>query len=234
MILPMFTKLKFFLSVPCFFFVFSSCVSIGERDPSCPLNSVLVSSPSRNVNICVDRYESTLAKSDLSKALPIANVNYYQCKRYCERQNKRLLTNFEWRVSCEGTNPRYCNRNQPHPIHKKLKSKKPWYYKGMNCKNPKNTWNKCMQDPSINKQKRTISRNDDFGKCVSKHGVHNMVGNLGEWVQGHRKGRKGRLYGRFNGGLYPQKKSSCSYTTVAHTLKYKDYSIGCRCAVDFY
>lgn len=141
------------------------------------------------------------------------------------------MKNGEWRVACEGTKEQHCNRNQTHPIIKLLKSKERWFYKGLNCKDPANTWGKYMQDPRINMQKYALGKNSSFDKCVSKHGVHNMVGNLGEWVEGQRR-KKGQLYGRFNGGLYPQKSSSCSYTTVAHTLEYKDYSIGCRCAFD--
>lgn len=56
-----------------------------------------------------------------------------------------------------------------------------------------------------------------------------MVGNVGEWVSDLSEDAQ-HTYGRFNGGLFPQPKSSCSYATVAHAPEYRDYSIGCRCA----
>ena len=211
--------------------LFSSCFTVAEQYTVCPKNSVLVASDSKDVQICVDRFESTLAKSKLGEAFPIASMNYYECSFHCGKQNKRLLTHNEWLVACEGTKAQHCNRDQPHPVLKMLKSEEDWFYNGLDCKDPKNTWRECMQDPRLNLQEQSLSRNNDFDKCISDHGVQNMVGNLGEWVKDFRE-EKGQVYGRFNGGLYPKSNSSCSYTTVAHTLDYKDYSIGCRCAID--
>ena len=193
----------------------------------CPKGMVPVKNSAKKVSVCVDKYEYSLRKAK-RKSRPLANVNYYECRNYCAKQRKRLLTHNEWQVACEGTKPQYCNRSKPHPVIQKLKDKRPWVYDRKNCKNPKNTWRDCMKDPSLNR--KSLARNGDYKKCVSKYGVHHMVGNLGEWVHDFRK-RDGLVYGRFNGGLYPQQKSSCSYTTKAHKLDYKDYSIGCRCAV---
>ena len=76
-----------------------------------------------------------------------------------------------------------------------------------------------MNDPSLNSYKKGLARNKGFSKCVSKYGVYNMVGNLGEWVAGSWLNRSKERVARFNGGLYPQNKSSCKYTTVAHGPK---------------
>ena len=198
---------------------------------NCPPNTVLVSNPIKKIKICVDRYEYSISNTNLKHQKPKSNINYYQCTNYCAKQKKRLLTHEEWLVSCEGTQPKYCNRNQPHPIVRKLVSNKPWYYNGLNCKHGRNAWGACMQDPSLNLQKKSLGKNSDYSKCVSKYGIYNMVGNLGEWVKDYRV-KNGAKFGRFNGGLYTQQRSSCSYTTVAHKLAYKDYSIGCRCALD--
>ena len=209
----------------------SFCITPSKitRKGACPSGMLPVKDKKRRVSVCVDRFEYSFRTSNLKKRRPVSNVNYFECRRYCKKQNKRLLTHNEWLAACEGTKPQYCNRHQPHPIIQKLKSRKAWYFRGMNCKDPKNTWRSCMQDPSLNYQKRSLARNGDYSKCVSKHGVYNMVGNLGEWVHDYRK-KNGIFFGRFNGGLYPQMKSSCNYTTIAHKLDYKDYSIGCRCA----
>ncbi|MBL8836480.1 MAG: hypothetical protein JNL66_09550, partial [Alphaproteobacteria bacterium] len=67
-------------------------------------------------------------------------------------------------------------------------------------------------------------------RCVSSHGVRNMVGVLGQWVSDTYPSPSGSgARGQFNGGLYPQPQSSCNYTTIAHPTDYTDYSIGCRC-----
>ena len=89
-----------------------------------------------------------------------------------------------------------------------------------------------MNDPALNRLPKSLTRNKGYSKCVSNYGIYNMVGNLGEWVEGVWKNKKREQVARFNGGLYPQRKSSCSYTTIAHGPDYMDYSTGCRCARD--
>ena len=204
-------------------------ISSSSFAKKCPRGMVPVKNAAKKVSVCVDKYEYSLKKSKKRSSRPLANVSFYECRNYCAKQQIRLLTHNEWVVACEGTKPRYCNRNKPHPVIQKLRDNKPWVYGQKNCKNPNNAWRDCMKDPSLNR--RSLARNGDYKKCVSKYGVHHMVGNLGEWVHDFRR-RDGDIYGRFNGGLYPQKRSSCDYTTKAHKLSYKDYSIGCRCAIE--
>ena len=89
-------------------------------------------------------------------------------------------------------------------------------------------WGACLSDLKLNDLGLGLARNKEFKDCVSRFGAKHMIGNLGEWVSDLHK-YKGETRGRFNGGLYPQKKSSCRYTTIAHGPRYRDYSIGCRC-----
>jgi hypothetical protein len=196
----------------------------------CPKGMVLVRSKKRSINVCVDIFElSYPGKKKITQVKPHARQNLASCMRRCRQQGKRLLNDREWKVACEGTRPRYCNIYRSHPILRMVKSKKSWRKKGKNCKGKRARWSKvCMNDARINKQSKSLATNMLFSKCVSKYGVRNMVGNLGEWVAGKFYRRKS-LRGRFNGGLYPQRKSSCSYETIAHGPEYYDYSIGCRC-----
>lgn len=210
-------------------FSLNSCTTFVDLFRTCPSEMAHVFVPSRNINICVDKYESSVETSEYKYIKPLSNLNYHDCKRYCAVNNKRLLSHREWLVSCEGTNPRYCNKFRAHPVLRKLRSKRSWYYRGKNCKNSKNTWGKCMQDLRLNRLRGSLARNGDFKNCVSKFGIYHMVGNLGEWVRDIQM-RRGIIFGRFNGGLYPQKKSSCRYSTYSHGPNYRDYSIGCRCA----
>lgn len=205
--------------------------------------------PNKRVNVCVDKYELTLSEKSskpkvqnwgsikgikpidldgVEEAIPSPNLNYYQCKSICKAQGKRMLSDKEWKTACEGTPITKCNRYQPHPVVRML-DRDTWVYKGVNCKKKRNTYTEhCMNDPRLVKLNYSIAKNGDFDECVSKHGVYHMVGNLGEWVSNVRK-KGSRLRGRFNGGLFPQPKSSCEYTTIAHGPSYQDYSIGCRC-----
>ncbi|NRA45231.1 MAG: SUMF1/EgtB/PvdO family nonheme iron enzyme [Oligoflexales bacterium] len=200
------------------------------KTKSCPVGMVLVESPDNRVRICVDKFE-TSEKNLFAKAVPFSNQNYYSCQKLCARSGKRLLSHKEWRVSCLGTIPEKCNKYRKHPVVKRIFMNGAWVYNGKNCKSKENAWGTCLQDPSINRMANSLASNNKFEQCVSKYGVVNMVGNLGEWVSDVRV-IEGKAYGRFNGGLYAQKRSSCGYTTTAHSLDYRDYSLGCRCAKD--
>ncbi|MFK7825293.1 MAG: SUMF1/EgtB/PvdO family nonheme iron enzyme [Oligoflexales bacterium] len=210
----------------------SSCVSISEffYGRICPDDMEHVQNLASKVNICVDRYEYTISNaSELENSKPIAGVNYYECKRLCAKKGRRMLKHHEWLIACKGTDANNCNKHRAHPVLRRLASNQPWKFGRANCKNRRYTWGSCLQDKSLNSMPKSLARNGEFEDCISNSGLRHMIGNLGEWVEDLRK-RRGKIYGRFNGGLYPQKKSSCSYTTIAHGPGYKDYSIGCRCA----
>lgn len=197
----------------------------------CPPQMVIVESKENKVRVCVDRYEYTRQKSTPRAQLkPVGYQSQLSCKRLCKSKGDRLLTDKEWKEACKGTNPERCNIYGTHPILKRVYSKKSWHYARINCKLRDNRWSKkCMNDPSLNNSPRGLSVNRAYPKCVSKYGIYNMVGNLGEWVSWTGRNSEGQRVGKFNGGLYPQIKSSCEYETKAHGPNYRDYSIGCRC-----
>ena len=208
----------------------SSCTYLDfwEEEKPCPPEMVLVREGPEQKRFCIDRFEFSSDPLKLN-IYPYAGLNYFQCKSLCRKQGKRLLSHKEWVEACQGTDPTKCNKFRDHPILRATRSSKGWYYKGKDCRKTRNMWGDCMQDLRLNRMPATLARNGEFTACVSKYGVHHMVGNLGEWVSDLRENRRGRVLGRFDGGLYPQQKSSCSYTTIAHEPGYKDYSIGCRC-----
>ena len=188
-------------------------------------------SPVRNRDVCVDKYELSVSQGGLPELRPLGHQSFLSCLEACARRGKRLLWNDEWLQACEGTPRARCNIYAHHPVLKKL-SQPSWVYRGVDCLHGANAWGKtCMNDPSLNQGAAALATNHKYSGCVSRIGVANMVGNLGEWVMNVRW-QRGKLMGRFNGGLYAQRKSSCSYTTVAHDTEYADYSLGCRCALD--
>lgn len=198
----------------------------------CPNDMAWVCSPKWQVNICMDK--------DLRREAGgryMGDVGRLECKAWCEQRGRRLPTNNEWMVACEGTKPSQCLRsNIAHPIMARLRDKQPWVYNNIDCKVGTNAWRDCMQDLRLND--RVIKAGMTLGvptpaetqSCVSDYGVRNMVGVLGQWVADTYPGPGGGTRGQFNGGLYPQPASSCNYTTVAHPADYSDYSIGCRCS----
>jgi len=209
----------------------ASCTYLSELFVSpCPDDMVYVHNQKETVRFCVDRFEYSAVSESQEESLPSAGLNYYQCHRFCRGKGKRMLRHSEWVLACQGTRPETCNKFRDHPVLRRASQRPVWYYQGKDCRKARNMWGDCMKDLRLNNMRNTLARNGQFEKCKSKFGARHMIGNLGEWVQDIRYDRRGRKMGRFNGGLYPQQKSSCTYTTIAHKPDYRDYSIGCRCA----
>jgi hypothetical protein len=205
----------------------------------CPNDMAWVCSANWQVNICMDR---DLRREPNGRFM--GSVGRLECQAWCQARGRRLPTNNEWMVACEGTQPRQCLRPAiSHPILHRLRSTQRWVYNDVDCKVGSNAWRSCMSDLRLNDRARDPRSGATIGlptaaetrSCVSQYGVRNMVGVLGQWVvDTYPSPAGGGTRGQFNGGLYPQPASSCNYTTVAHPADYTDYSIGCRCtrAVD--
>jgi len=164
--------------------------------------------------VCID-----IEKANIDGKM-INNQSFNTCETFCADQDKRLLTNDEWLEACEGTPKDECDIHSSHPVLDRIKDTKDWFFNGVNCKIG-NPFGNCMKDETLATGHLEIDKNP---RCISKAGIHNMVGPLGEWVK----------EGFFNGGLMAQPKSSCYYSTRSHNKQYYDYSIGCRCAKDLY
>lgn len=201
----------------------------------CPNDMAWVCSPNWQVNICMDR---DLRREPNGRFM--GSVGRLQCQAWCQSRGRRLPTNNEWMVACEGTRPQQCLRPAiSHPILHRLRNTRHWVYNDVDCKVGSNAWRSCMSDLRLNDRVRDPRSGATIGlptatetrACVSQYGVRNMVGVLGQWVVDTYPSPAGNgTRGQFNGGLYPQPASSCNYTTVAHPSDYTDYSIGCRCS----
>jgi formylglycine-generating enzyme len=161
--------------------------------------------------------------------VPQAYVSEMQAKEACARSGKRLCKPVEWRKACTGPNhstygygnqdePRRCNDHGRGPL---------GIVFGMNGDDPALfTWPK-MNDPQLNQLAGTVAKSGDFEGCVNGYGIHDMVGNLHEWVDDPE--------GTFLGGYYQdthQNGDGCGYRTMAHAAWYHDYSTGFRCCAD--
>ena len=104
-------------------------------------------------------------------------------------------------------------------------------------------------NPRVNQEPGFLAKTGEYAGCRTEQGVHDLVGNLHEWVADsvgsltdqkfplpyslHRTG--GRGAGAFMGGYYSSNGDhgeGCRYITTSHRPAYHDYSIGFRCCAD--
>lgn len=85
-----------------------------------------------------------------------------------------------------------------------------------------------LNDPALGRVEGALGRTGEHAACVSSYGVHDMVGNLHEWVRSDPR----LPHGTFAGGYYLDTAlngDGCRYRTRAHAHDYHDYSTGFRC-----
>jgi sulfatase modifying factor 1 len=221
---------------------------------------------------CVDRYEAHLIEdlpeggtrrlphyarprsdghyraANARGVYPQAYVSRIEASAACRATGKRLCTRDEWQRACRhrgtGIFPYQgaaragaCNTGKPHllPI---LFPERGYVFR----------YEEHFNSPELNTTDGFLSRSGGFSECVSDAGLHDMVGNLHEWVEdtvttqllasletdGIRRqwqpGRSGN--GIFLGGFYSTQSEhgpGCTSITVAHEPGYHDYSTGFRC-----
>lgn len=170
----------------------------------------------------------------------------------CENAGKRLCSVTEWYGACSGSRKTTypygakfqkgaCNVNRPHLLSR-------WF-----GDNPR-SWKyvEHFNNPKLNQLEGWLANTGAFQECQSDYGVHDMVGNLHEWIDGDagraitralpmkpgvRQALSPQRSGRgvFMGGFYStlnQHGEGCSFVTMAHEPNYHDYSTGFRCCKD--
>lgn len=211
----------------------------------CPAGMALVDD-----RVCVDRYEGSLEvfadgawtthspflvvdglrvrAVSIPDVVPQAYLSGDEAEAACQASGKRLCTSDEWVLACSGIagrtfpygdayDPGACNDTYvgTHPVVD---------YFGTS----EGVWDPAsMNDPGINQQPDTVARTGAFADCVTPDGVHDLHGNLHEWVAD--------ASGTFRGGFYADARingEGCAYRTVAHGRGYHDYSTGFRCCAD--
>lgn len=233
---------------------------------SCPADMVLVG------GFCIDRYEAHLV-TDAGGQLtvhphyqrPEASVRYLarsgagvfpqayisrvEAKAACVAAGKRLCTRREWQRACRGNGVhRYpygprgergrCNTGKPHLLRELFGDHPPggWSYE------------RHFNSADLNQKPGFLARSGDHPGCASELGVHDMVGNLHEWVGDmvdHELVQRMRTEGVerrdqpshegngvFMGGFFSTTSElgpGCYFTTIAHEPTYHDYSTGFRC-----
>ncbi len=175
-------------------------------------------SGTKHTKFCIDKYEYP----NVAGEKPVVMKTWIEAKATCESIGKRLCGESEWTLACEGAerlpypygyerNADACNIDKPHPEPDE----------------------KLIADPRTrDAEVARLDQRDPSGfreACVSPYGVHDMTGNVDEWVvneSGHpyKSGLKGGYWGPV--------RTRCRPMTTAHNETFIFYQIGFRCCAD--
>jgi sulfatase-modifying factor enzyme 1 len=175
-----------------------------------------------HMRFCIDRYEWP----NKVGALPRYMASWNEAKASCENIGKRLCSDTEWTLACEGPerlpypygdgyvrDDRACNIDKPYI----------WPH-------PEKIFDARTQDEELSR----LDQREPSGSrpaCVSPFGVHDMVGNVDEWVKNESQFGKPYRSG-LKGGYWGPVRTRCRAMTTAHEESFRYYQIGFRCCGD--
>jgi len=180
-------------------------------------SSKCVAKKRRHLDFCMDTYEWPNVKGQS----PPVGVTWHEAKSACEKVGKRLCTASEWTFACEG------EEVKPYP-----------YGDGMHRDDTAcNIDKESMKNPDAPRSEwpanyRAVP-SGSMERCVSWSGVHDMTGNVDEWV--HNVGGRSDgdpYYSGLKGGYWGQVRSRCRPMTTVHGPGFAFYQIGFRCCAD--
>jgi sulfatase modifying factor 1 len=154
------------------------------------------------MRFCIDRDEYIAP----GESVPAKAVSYGQADMICASMSKRLCTSLEWEFACEG------EEGLPYPY---------GYERAPAL---------CNQDRLLRDGKNKASgdfREPPHATCSSPFGVHDMVGNVDEWVR--QPWAKAPRRSELRGGWWMTGRNRCRANTSHHDEKYAGPQTGFRC-----
>ena len=169
-----------------------------------------------HLRFCIDMYEYP----NLVGVKPATMMSWIDSKNACELEGKRLCTNKEWTLACEGP------ERSPYPY---------GYVRGKECnvdvELPVVNFNDFLSPRKVSAEVDRLDRRVHSGSmslCVSAFGVFDMTGNVDEWVLNENHNKKTPISG-LKGGYWGPVRNRCRPTTTAHNEWHYAYQSGTRC-----
>jgi sulfatase modifying factor 1 len=172
-----------------------------------------------NVRVCMDQFEAPNQKGKR----PLVMHSFRSAQRWCAERKKRLCTEQEWELGCEGVERRplaygwAVDKNA-------CNSDKGW--------RPFDVTALRAGGEEAQREVEKLWQGSASGKyltCVSTYGIHDMMGNVEEWVSS-RSSRK--FAGALMGGFWAKPWTGCRGTNDAHEPTFEFYETGFRCCAD--
>ena len=179
----------------------------------------------QHLDFCIDKYEYP----NRAGAHPPWMVSWYDAEATCRSLGKRTCWEWEWVAACEGP------EEKPFPYG--------WERDNTKC-NIDNTWMephlKFMYSKDKEVARRELSRVDQsvpsgaMPGCVSDYGVHDLTGNMDEWVTRTRRrdDTEKSEWAGLKGGAWGHVRNACRPMTTSHPPDFTYYFITFRCCKD--
>lgn len=164
------------------------------------------------LRFCIDRQEyAETSSSPEAEVLPLVNKTWGEAKALCEARGARLCREAEWELACEGPDM------SPYPYG--------WKRDASICNFDRTDLGGPME--KLKDHRAPLSAYPD---CLSPFGVHNMVGNVDEWVE--REGMAPPNRSALRGGWWLPGRNRCRAATLGHGEEYSGKQVGFRCCND--
>lgn len=158
-------------------------------------------------------------------ATPEVMMRFVEAEKMCASVGKRLCTEYEWELACEG----------PQTL--------PWPYGHAHDPEACNSSKEFMpySEARLNAEERKVReaevarvwQGEPSGSrkaCTSAFGVRDLVGNVEEWVKTSRP--QWRFPSSLKGGFWAKPWAHCRGTNDSHGPMFRYYEIGFRCCKD--
>lgn len=177
-------------------------------------------SRTRHIAVCMDRYEYP----NQPGVSPTVMVSWYEARRLCRAQGKRLCTETEWTFACEG------EEGVPYPYGYDRDPDacvvdRSWKQFSPNAMSPRDGAQAKAELDRLWQGMPSGSR----AACKSPTGVYDMTGNVDEWTVNET----GQPFdSALKGGWWGPIRARCRPATTAHNEGFIYYQIGFRCCAD--
>lgn len=179
--------------------------------------------PEERRRFCIDAYEYP----NRPGAHPPWMVSWYDAQATCSSEGKRLCWDSEWVAACEGP------EHTPFPYG--------WSRDNAAC-NIDNKWIeprlKALYSKNPEISARELERLDQSvpsgarERCESGFGVHDMTGNLDEWVTSEHPREDKSEWAGLKGGAWGHVRNACRPMTTSHPPDFTYYFVSFRCCAD--
>lgn len=176
----------------------------------------------RRQRFCIDKYEYP----NQAGAHPPVMVSWYDAAGMCEAQGKRLCWESEWVSACEGP------EKLPFPYGMKRDPAKCNIDNGWLNVDLKKVYSKFphIQHPELIRLDQSVPSGHKED-CKSGFGVHDLTGNLDEWVNAEQTHEKSKWAG-LKGGAWGHVRNACRPMTTSHAPDFTYYFVSFRCCAD--